>query len=339
MKTGENLALKSFTTFGVAARAARVVEIDSPADLARCRFEPATDLVLGGGSNVLLASDIDGTVFLNRIRGMRAVEDRGQSVLVEARGGQLWHSLVLWSLREGLSGLENLSLIPGLVGAAPMQNIGAYGVELSEVLERVEAWDWQQGRMVEFSTAECGFAYRDSRFKSRDAGRFFITRIFLRLARHFTPRLDYDELREELGRSNIAAPDAHQVSRAVIMLRRRKLPDPTLLGNAGSFFKNPQVSAAEAESLRARFRDLPSFPANAATVKLSAAWLIEQCGWKGHREGDAGVSDRHALVLVNHGNASGAEILALAHRVRDSVLERTGVRLEPEARIYPETRT
>ena len=330
MKVAESVSLKRYNSFGVAATARRVIQIETLEDLAELTFDPATDRVLGGGSNLLFAADVTGTVFLNRLTGMRLRHDDGGQAEADVAAGELWHSLVLWSLAQGLSDLENLSLIPGLAGAAPMQNIGAYGVELSDTLASVQAWDWHERRLVEFSREECDFAYRSSRFKTNDRDRYLITAVRLRLSRAFIPRLEYAGLKEQLEAMGVEQPDARQVSQAVIMQRKRKLPNPALIGNAGSFFKNPLISSDQAEDLAARFPGIPVHPTPEGSAKLSAGWLIEQCGWKGHREGDAGVSDKHALVLVNHGSANGAEILALARKIARSVEETFGVALEPE---------
>jgi UDP-N-acetylmuramate dehydrogenase len=330
MKQAHDVSLQRYNCLGVQARAARAVQIDAPEDLHGQAFNPESDLVLGGGSNVLLAGDIEGTVFLSRIRGMRLVSLDEDRAVVEASAGEIWHSLVLWTLAQGLSGLENLSLIPGLCGAAPMQNIGAYGVELSDLLESVQAWEWPTGRLVRIANRDCGFGYRDSRFKSQDTHRYLITSIRLRLSRSFKPRLSYPGLMEQLTSMDIHEPTAQLVSRAVIALRKRKLPDPARLGNAGSFFQNPVVGPDLAETLRAQFQGLPVHALGPRAAKLSAAWMIEFCGWKGFREGDAGVSEQHALVLVNHGNASGRDILSLAKKIVRSVDETFGIRLQPE---------
>ncbi len=331
MKHHGDCSLRPFNTFGVNAAARALVEIESAADVEDVLFDPATDLVLGGGSNVLFAGDVEGTVFLNRIRGRRVVAQDGDHAIVEAAAGENWHELVRWTLAQGLSGLENLSLIPGLVGAAPIQNIGAYGMELAGVLDAVTAWHLVNHEWRSFSNRECRFAYRDSRFKSEEPGRHLIVSIRLRLDRRFNPRLNYAGLGEELDSMGISDPSAVQVSDAVIRIRQRRLPDPAAAGNAGSFFKNPEVDLDLAEGLRGRYPGLPVHRAGAGTAKLGAAWMIERCGWKGFRDRDAGVSAQHALVLVNHGRASGRELLLLARRVRDSVAEEFGVRLEPEA--------
>ena len=291
------------------------------------------DLVLGGGSNVLLVEDVPGTVYLNRLRGRSLGRVDGTTVLVEAAAGESWNDLVRWSLEKGLSGLENLSLIPGLAGAAPMQNIGAYGVELADVLESVRTWDWVAGERRVFNNDECHFSYRDSRFKSKQADRYLITSIRLRLSTIFQPKLEYAGISEQLKASGILKPSARDVSDAVVKIRQTKLPDPAVTANAGSFFKNPLVAAEQASALTRKFPMLPAWHGRNDHTKLSAAWMIEHCGWRGHRRGDVGVSDQHALVLVNYGDGRGSEILKLADAIIDSVREEFGVQLITEPKI------
>ncbi len=337
MKQIANASLKHLNSFSVEARADQLLVLESEHDLQsftdRHHFDPRCDLVLGAGSNILFVNDVKGKVILNRVTGRKIVADSGSEVLVEACAGENWHQLVLWSLEQGLSGIENLSLIPGLAGAAPMQNIGAYGVELADVLDSLQALDLKTGDYCEFDRENCQFAYRDSRFKSTDAGRFLITRIRLSLQRSFTPKLAYAGVDEELQSMGIEQATAKQVSDAVIRIRQRKLPDPGVTGNAGSFFKNPVVDRVVADLLLKDFSGLPVYAMDNNETKLSAAWMIEQCGWKGHREGDAGVSGQHALVLVNHGNASGRQLLGLANAIAESVKSRFGIELKPEPRI------
>ena len=336
MKRKFNASLKHLNSFSVEARAGQLLELESEEDLqsffSEHRFDATRDLILGGGSNVLFAGNVDGTVILNRVRGKRIIEDSNGEVLLEALGGENWHQLVLWSLDQGLSGIENLSLIPGLAGAAPMQNIGAYGVELADVLESVQTLDLQSGQVREFKQADCQLDYRNSRFKSADTGKYLITGIRLRLQREFVPKLAYKGLSEELLTMGISEPTARQVSEAVIRIRQRKLPDPTVIGNAGSFFKNPVVSRTTADLLVKENIGLPVYPAG-DEAKLSAAWLIEKSGWKGRSSGRAAVSEQHALVLINKGNATGREILALADAIRVSVRDRFGIELQPEPLI------
>lgn len=333
----ENVSLRAFNTFGAEAHARHLCQLETLDDIAtleRGSFRPKHDLVLGGGSNLLFVSDVPGTVYLNRIRGRRIVNEDADSALVEVSAGEGWHELVRWTLDQGLCGLENLSLIPGLAGAAPMQNIGAYGVELADVLESVDVLDWHSGQRQRIPRDDCGFAYRDSRFKSGEPDRFLILGCRMRLGRRCRPVLAYAGLREELGALGNARPTARDVSDAVIRLRQRKLPNPEHIGNAGSFFKNPRVSSKLAKSLGAEFPDLPVHDAGQGRCSLSAAWMIEQCGWKGHREGDAGVSEQHALVLVNHGTAHGRELLALSERIAESVQDRFEVTLEREPVVF-----
>ena len=330
-------------TFGVLARAPWLLEVDDNATLAQALDLPQLRdlplLVLGGGSNLLFAGDAPGAVLVLHAAAISRLDADGPRVRVRAQAGANWHQLVLWSLDQGLCGLENLALIPGSVGAAPIQNIGAYGVEVGEAVLAVEAWDRQAGAVVRLDRQACAFGYRDSVFK-RQPERWIVLAVELELGSAHGPQqaplhLGYAGIGEELAAmGKQAAPSAGDVAQAVIALRRRKLPDPARIGNAGSFFKNPIVPAALAQSLQDLHPRLPVFPGDAAgTRKLSAAWLIDACGWKGAREGDAGVSAEHALVLVNHGQASRAQLLALARRIAASVQERFAVALEPEPRI------
>jgi UDP-N-acetylmuramate dehydrogenase len=331
----ENAALAPLNTLRVAARARWLATLRDPQALPALLARPEAQgplLVLGDGSNVLFAGDFAGLVLRLACTGRRILDDDGATARVRAEAGVGWDALVDWTLGRGLAGLENLALIPGLVGAAPIQNIGAYGVEVGECTDAVEAWDRSHGRIARLDRAQCAFGYRDSLFK-REAGRWIVTAVEFVLSRTAAPRLDYAGVREELAAAGVGEPTPQQVAAAVRRLRRRKLPDPAVIGNAGSFFKNPVVTAEFAARLRERHPDAPAYPAGDGLCKLSAAWLIERCGWRGHRDGDAGISAQHALVLVNHGRARGAELLALARRVAASVEARYAVRLEPEPRI------
>lgn len=334
MEIVENPSLKAFNTFGTKARAALAFTIESEEDvLALPGFDPGADLVLGGGSNVLFVSDVPGNVFLNRIPGIEIIEDSGDEVVIESGAGENWHRVVRWSLDQGLCGLENLSLIPGLAGAAPIQNIGAYGVELSSVLERVTGWDWKRACWSSYSREECKLGYRDSRFKSGHPGDFLITSIRLRLSRVLQPALSYSGLRDELTSAGVRRPDARAISDAVIRIRRARLPNPGDAGNAGSFFKNPVLPKAKAEQLINEYPAIPHWDTTDDQLKLSAAWMIEHCGLKGYRKGDAAVSGQHALVLENHGSATGREILQIANTVRTRVEDEFGLVLETEPRL------
>ena len=338
----ENARLDARNTFGVAARASMLIEVADAAALpelfgyAMLRDGPV--LVLGGGSNLLFAGDAPGAVLVLTAQHIEIINDDGDEAIVRADAGVAWHDFVLWTLGHGLCGLENLALIPGTVGAAPIQNIGAYGVEVRDRIRAVHAFDRRDGSFVRIEAADCAFAYRDSLFK-HDPDRHIVTAVEFALPRTPELRLDYAGIREELAAMGIeGTPRASQVAEAVIRIRRRKLPDPGVLGNAGSFFKNPIVPAVIADALLVAHPGMPVFRAGSEdTRKLSAAWLIDQCGWKGHRDGDAGVSAEHALVLVNHGHATGLELLDLARRIATSVQDRFGIAIEPEPRIIGAT--
>ncbi|MGO4220814.1 UDP-N-acetylmuramate dehydrogenase [Lysobacter sp. TAF61] len=323
-------------TFGVAARAPWLAELrdagDLPGLLSRPEFRERAPLVLGGGSNLLFAGDPDAPVLALTGQDVRVLRDDGTAI-VRADAGVQWHGFVMHTLDLGLAGLENLALIPGTVGAAPIQNIGAYGVEVRDFIHAVEAFEPASGQVHRLDAAACRFAYRDSVFK-HEPDRYIVTAVEFALPHAPTLKLDYAGIGDEIVAMGIAAPTARDVANAVIAIRRRKLPDPAVLGNAGSFFKNPIVAQAQAEALQAQYPALPVFRGNDGTTrKLPAAWFIEACGWKGHRDGDAGVAATHALVLVNHGHASGQQLLELAHRIADSVRERFDVAIEPEPRV------
>lgn len=329
--------LRQRNTFGVAARAPWLVSIDDPETLPQAlQRGPLSDgiaLTLGGGSNLLFAGDPDGAVLELSGRRIRTLGGDEAHAIVRADAGVVWHDLVMHSLGQGLSGLENLALIPGTVGASPIQNIGAYGVEVRDFVHAVEAFEPASGQWRRFDNAQCAFGYRDSRFK-QSPDRYLITAVEFALPRAPALRLDYAGIGEELQAMGVTAPTPQAVAQAVIAIRRRKLPDPAVLGNAGSFFKNPIVAAAQADALLAEHPAMPVFRgADAGSRKLSAAWLIDACGWKGHRDGDAGVSAAHALVLVNHGGADGLQLLDLARRIAASVQARFDVAIEPEPRI------
>jgi UDP-N-acetylmuramate dehydrogenase len=329
----ENAPLAGRNTFRVPARADMLVDIHDTAALptiaAYGSLKQSPPLVLGGGSNILFTRDWPGAMLSMSTTGIRILENDADSALVRFEAGENWNDIVQWSLAQGFNGLENLVLIPGTVGAAPIQNIGAYGVEIREFVHAVEAFEWRTAQFVRLDNANCQFNYRDSIFK-HDPSRYIVTGVELRLPRRRELRLDYAGIREEVATITSADPTPVLVAEAVARLRTRKLPNPALIGNAGSFFKNPVVDAKNAEALRASNPALPVWDSAGGNKKLSAAWLIDACGLKGFREGDAGVSAQHALVLVNHGNATGAQIWAIAQRVIETVHRRFGVKLEPE---------
>jgi UDP-N-acetylmuramate dehydrogenase len=328
----ENAALLTRNTMRVDARAKLLAEIRDASKLPELldfsAIRTSRLLVLGEGSNILLTGDVDGTVLAMETRGVH-VEQDGDVAHIAVAAGERWDDFVRWTLGQGFAGLENLILIPGTVGAAPIQNIGAYGTEVAEFIESVEAWDRIERRVVTLSREACAFAYRDSVFK-HEPDRFIVTAVRFALPRQHALRLDYAGIREELERMGVSNPAPFHVAEAVIHLRTRKLPDPAVIGNAGSFFKNPIVDAAQGEALKREHAELVAWPGKDARWKLSAAWMIEAAGFKGMREGDAGISNRHALVLVNHGKANGQELWAFAQRVIEGVYARFGVRLEPE---------
>ncbi|UVL54920.1 UDP-N-acetylmuramate dehydrogenase [Pseudomonas sp. B21-035] len=333
----QQVSLKPFNTFGIDVKAQFFTEAHNDEE-ARQALAQAADqglpvLVVGGGSNLLLTADIQALVLRMASRGLRILSDDGERVVVEAEAGEPWHPFVQWSLAQGLAGLENLSLIPGTVGAAPMQNIGAYGVEIKDVFAGLTALDRQTGKLRDFSLEECAFAYRDSLFK-RNPGRWLILRVRFALSRLMHAHLDYGPVRQRLNEQGISQPTAQNVSDAICSIRREKLPDPVELGNAGSFFKNPVVAAVLADKIRLQYPGLVAYPQADGQFKLAAGWLIEQAGWKGHREGDAGVHRLQSLVLVNYGQATGVQLHQLAQKIQADILERFGVELEMEPNLY-----
>ncbi len=329
-----DFSLRSLNTLGINARAQGYIRVEDVAALQATLRDPALNvlprLVLGGGSNIVLTKDFPGLVLHMCMQGRAVVAKDASATYVRAAAGENWHDFVQWSLTQGLPGLENLSLIPGTVGAAPIQNIGAYGVEVGELLHSVEIFDCAQGRVRELDQLTCAFAYRDSIFKHELAGRAIVLAATFRLPHAWRPRLDYHELRQELEGQGLIQPTAQQVSQVVIHIRQRKLPDPAVLGNTGSFFKNPLVSAAQRTQLLTEHPQLVSHAQPDGRYKLAAGWMIDQCGWKGKSVGAAGVYEKQALVLVNRGQASGQDIVHLAELIQHDVEARFKVRLEPE---------
>ncbi len=334
MRIESAVSLKSCNTFGLPAVAATLIRIEEPADVRRVVDHPeygrAPKLILGGGSNIVLVRDPSAVVLKMEIPGLRVVEERADAVIVEAGAGESWHGLVQWTLDQGLPGLENMALIPGTVGAAPVQNIGAYGMELMDRFESLDAVDLVTGRTVTLDWRACRFSYRDSLFKQELAGKSVVTTVRLRLPRPWRPMLGYLDLQRKVEETGITAPDARQIFDWVVAIRRAKLPDPAVIGNAGSFFKNPVVTAEQCRDIIARDPHLVHYPMDDGHFKLAAGWLIDACGWKGKSVGGAGVYEKQALVLVNRGEARGSEVLTLAQAIQESVYGRFGIRLEPE---------
>ncbi len=325
--------LTKLSTFGLPALVQELIELTHPGQLRHLPTTSRPQLILGDGSNTLFLDDWPGRILLVRFKGLDIEILSEAEALVHVGAGENWHRLVRFCMAQGLHGLENLVMIPGSAGAAPIQNIGAYGVELSDVLDYVTAWDWKRGTLIRIGHDECGFGYRDSRFKSADRGRYLITGISLRLQRKFEPKTTYQSLAEELERAGHGMPGPRQLAAAVMRLRRHRLPDPKRLANAGSFFKNPVINAESARMLRRDYADLPCWPMADGRTKLGAGWMIEHLGLRGYSVNDAGVYRNHALVLVNHGQATSADIRKLIGLITTSVKAEFGVTLEPEPEL------
>ncbi|MBQ7893238.1 MAG: UDP-N-acetylmuramate dehydrogenase [Alistipes sp.] len=327
------ISLRTRNSFGVDQQAARLVEFETPEDL-RTLFAagiPEKWTVLAGGNNILFTRDYDGVLLTPVARGITLLSDDGDEVRVRADAGVEWDDLVEWAVGRGLWGIENLSLIPGKAGAAPVQNIGAYGCEAKDAIRRVEMYCVETGAMLTLDAAHCGFGYRESVFKHDLKGRAIITAVEIALTHTPRPRLGYGDVEREVEARGGAT--LRNIREAICAIRRAKLPDPAVLGNAGSFFKNPVVGAAAAERLLAEYPDMPHYPAPEGRVKLAAGWLIDRAGMKGRRKGAVGVHERQALVLVNHGGATGGEVIAFAHEVQERVRGKFGIEIDTEVNI------
>ena len=333
----KNTTLKPFNTFGLEASAALFTVIDSTNELLELvqsdMFKSNPILILGGGSNILLTQDFNGLVVKNEIKGIEITNETENEVLLRVGSGEVWHQFVLFCIHNGFGGVENLSLIPGTVGAAPMQNIGAYGVELKNVFLELEALNLATGVIETFDNNACKFGYRESVFKHDLKGKYFITHVTFRLQKNPILNLEYGAIRDTLKEDTIHTPTLTDVSNAVIKIRQSKLPDPAKIGNSGSFFKNPITSKEQFEELKNTYPALPSYPIDSETVKVPAGWLIEQAGWKGKTIGEIGVHKNQALVLVNYGNGEGSEIKKLSEQIQASVLEKFNITLHAEVNI------
>ncbi len=335
MKILKNISLQPHNTFGINAKsqfyleASNVEELQGVLKLSELKNNKL--LVIGGGSNILLTKDFDGFVIKNNILGKTIKEDTTDYVLVKIGGGENWHGFVQYAISNNWGGVENLSLIPGTVGAAPMQNIGAYGVEIKEVFDSLEALEIATGKLKTFNSQECQFGYRESVFKKEAKDKYIITSVTLKLTKHSHHlNTSYGAIKDTLIEQGISNPTISDVSNAVISIRQSKLPDPKVIGNAGSFFKNPTIDKLDFEGLRLEFSDLPGYVVSPTEVKVPAAWLIEQCGWKGVRRGNIGVHAKQALVLVNYGGGDGNEIKKLSEEIQSSVVEKFGIELSTE---------
>jgi UDP-N-acetylmuramate dehydrogenase len=336
MQVEQNISLRQFNSFGIDVTARHWAAFQSEEELKELLQVSAKEerLILGGGSNVLFTKDIDGWVLKNEINGIDLIKEDDAFVYVRAGAGVNWHAFVLYCIERNWAGVENLSLIPGNVGASPMQNIGAYGVEIKEVMEELEAYHVQDHTKVLLTSKDCAFGYRESVFKRTYRNQFVILNVTYKLRKQPVFNISYGAIREELEAMGVKDLSIKAISDAVIKIRSSKLPDPKLIGNAGSFFKNPTVSKQRYDELKAQYPLLAGYVNADGTVKLAAGWLIEQCGWKGYRKGDAGCHAKQALVLVNYGTAKGIDVLELSEAIEKSVQEKFGVELEREVNVY-----
>lgn len=343
MKIEENKPLDDLNTFGLKVGTQYFVEVNSVQDFVDLMqteiYKNNKKLILGGGSNILFTDCVNGLVVKNSIKGISVISETETEVIVKANAGEVWHEFVLWCIERNYAGIENLSLIPGLVGAAPMQNIGAYGVEIKDVFQELEAINIENGEAVKFNLTDCEFGYRESVFKNKCKDKFLITSVTFKLTKLSSPKAlykfktDYGDIKNTLSEMRAYDLSIKAVSDAVIKIRNSKLPNPKELGNAGSFFKNPSISKTQFDELVLKYPVMPSYPQKDGSIKIPAGWLIEQCGWKGKVVGNTGSHKSQALVLVNYGNASGKEIWNLAIEIQKSVKEKFGIEILPEVNV------
>lgn len=334
MQIQENFSLRNYNTFGLDALASHFVEITTVDELTEVLSDPVWQqrrkFILGGGSNILFTRNIEALVIHPHIRGIEKIKETDEEIWLKVGAGEVWHQFVMYCVQNNYGGVENLSLIPGTVGAAPMQNIGAYGVEIKDVIETVEAVAIQTGALRIFSKEECEFGYRESIFKKEVKDQYIITGATFVLSKRPILNVDYGDVRRTLTEMQATNPSIQDVSDAIIKIRQSKLPDPALIGNAGSFFKNPEIGETQYTALKNEFPTIPGYPTGPGKVKVPAGWLIEQAGWKGYREGAIGVHEKQALVLVNYGGGTGNEIKLLSIKIQDSVEAKFGIRLSAE---------
>lgn len=337
IKITENAPLKHLNTFGIAASSKWYTEVFSIEDIRELinneTFQKSEKLILGGGSNLLFTKDFDGIVVKNNLKGIQVVSENNDNVIVKVAAGEVWHQFVMWCIEKGFAGVENLSLIPGCVGASPMQNIGAYGVEIKDIFESLEAIHVVEGSLKVFNKEQCKFGYRESVFKREYKNQYIIISVSFRLNKNPNINTSYGAINSELQSLGVKNPGIKEVSQAVINIRSSKLPDPKVMGNAGSFFKNPEVSKSEYERVKNRFPEVVAYSLENGNYKLAAGWLIENSGLKGFVKGNAAVHDKQALVLVNKGGAKGEEIYMLSEYVLQTVFAKFGVKLEREVNI------
>lgn len=337
MQILQDISLKPFNTFGMDVHADYYTEITDVAQLREITENtalPAKRFVLGGGSNVLLTHTLHGILLHNKIKGIEKEKEDDDHVWVKVGAGEVWHDFVMYAIANHWAGVENLALIPGTVGAAPIQNIGAYGVEAKEVIDHVTAWHWEMQQEVPYQNAECAFGYRDSIFKHQLKDKVFITSVTFKLSKKPNYNTSYGAIEQELQKMDIQEISIAAIADAVIAIRSSKLPNPREIGNAGSFFKNPTIPIEQYDALKESFPTIPSYPVNETMVKVPAGWLIEQCGWKGFRAGDVGVHEKQALVLVNYGTATGGAVWDLSDNIVKTVHDKYGIELEREVQVW-----
>lgn len=336
MEIQKNYDLTKLNTFGVKAKADFFAEIEKEEDLLELfktpEFKNNEKLFLGKGSNILFTKDFKGIVVLNKLKGIEILKENTENIWIKSMGGEVWNDLVLFAVDKGYWGIENLSLVPGTVGATPVQNIGAYGVELKDVLDSLEAFNIENGEKKVFSNEECEFGYRDSIFKNKYKGKYFISAVILKLSKKENKNINYKVLKEYVEKNNLKLNGVKDISNAIIEIRKSKLPNPNVLGNAGSFFKNVFVEKSKLEEIKKMYPEVPSFEEE-NLLKIPTGWLIEKCGWKGKKIGNVGVHDKQALILVNYGGATGEEIRNLSEQIISSVFSKFGLKIEREVNL------
>lgn len=335
MQLLQNISLLPYNTFGIDAIAEHFASLhskDELYDIAKQNFSSIN--ILGGGSNILLTKPVAGLTLHNKLKGIETVAENNEHVWLRVSAGEVWHELVLHVIDKGLHGIENLALIPGTVGAAPIQNIGAYGIEAKETIDSVTAWHWQEQAFATYTNEQCKFGYRDSIFKHQLKGKVLITDVTFKLNKQPHYNITYGAIEQELEKMGVTELSSRAIANAVIAIRSSKLPDPKQIGNAGSFFKNPTIPVAHYEKLKVEYPNIPSYPFSDTMLKVPAGWLIEHCGWKGYRKGDAGVHEKQALVLVNYAKATGAEIWQLSGDILKSIADKFGIELEREVQVW-----
>lgn len=337
MQEEYSISLKPYNTFGIDVQADKLVHIQTPEQLQELirigAFTTGPFLILGGGSNVLFTKDVKGLVVRNELKGIEVIKEDDSHVWVKAMGGEIWHEFVLWSIERNFAGIENLSLIPGTVGAAPMQNIGAYGVEIKDTFDSLEALDLKTGALKVFSQTDCRFGYRESIFKNEAKGNYFIVSVTFKLNKHPVFNNSYGAIQQVLEQNGVKELSIKAISDAVIAIRSSKLPNPAVIGNAGSFFKNPEIDITQFNTLKQQFPSIVGYPTSPGKIKVAAGWLIEQCGWKGKRVGNTGSHKDQALVLVNYGGVKGEEVYRLAEDIKKSVADKFGINIQTEVNI------